>query len=79
MPSSWAGRSLVALRGGPRDGAWYFAEDLRAAMADPGDPRGSAYGYEPTSDTERNPVFDASGTVWRYKDPGTVGAATSRG
>ena len=65
VPADWAGRSLVVLRGGRRDGAWFFAEDF-ARGPDATDPRAVAYGYQPTSDVELHPVYPIMGRVWRY-------------
>jgi len=67
-PADWTGKTLIVLRGGRRDGAWFFAEDFALGPA-LHDPRAIAYGYEPTDDTEPHPDYPVSGRVWRHVGP----------
>lgn len=64
-PAAWAGKTLVVLRGGPRDGSWVFAEDF-ARGPDADDPRSIVYGYTRTDAFEQHPDYPVMGRVWRH-------------
>lgn len=63
---AWAGRDLIVLQGGSKDGWWYFADRVRAALSDPDDARGLLAGYSQTPRRREHPHYAVLGTVWAW-------------
>jgi hypothetical protein len=69
-----AGRPLVVLRGGRRDGWWYFAKDIDQQKRACESIAGRQFDYEPSMANGRpvmikHPTIEnESGQVWTYRE-----------
>ena len=72
-PSDWAIRGLVVLHGGPRDGWWYFADDMAEERL-VNQRMGYLDQYVPTKEVAPHPVYDCTGDVWTYSERAAVAA-----
>lgn len=62
----WGARPLIVLRGGARDGWWYFADDFATQIRAAERSGITAPPYAPTTEQVAHPTYDCTGTVWRH-------------